>query len=236
MAGRNARQRVVLRATVVVDAVRFCARSPGLSTALADSSPAQSSGSAHRDGGTEIRTDESPALVGGKAVGPTTGAGDTTTGGAERRRAAGVVSSIGSAVGVGTAATGTSGVGTAAADGAAAAPPVSIPAASGVARPAADVRSVTDHHVVPMITVMATAPNTSHGSRKRRRLRAATRGTIKVRSGSVRSMLGSTVDHRAPRRPYYTGRRVDQLARFSGGGAFRSAAARAFTDAAYMST
>ena len=47
-------------------------------------------------------------------------------------------------------------------------------------------------------------------------------------------------DHRAPHASYYTvlrrvPRRV-QLARFSGGGAASSAAARAFTDAAYMST
>jgi hypothetical protein len=68
----------------------------------------------------------------------------------------------------------------------------------------------------------------------------STRGTMMVRAEADRSMLGSTPDHRAPHASYYTvlrrvPRRV-QLARFSAGGATRNAAARSFTDAAYMST
>ena len=108
----------------------------------------------------------------------------------------------------------------------------------GLARPA-DVRSVTDHRLVPTTTTTATAPKASHGSRKRRRPRVGGRRAPAERSrcGQARSARcwGAHLHHRAAHRPHYTVRR-GQLARFSGGGAAASAAARSFTDAAYMST
>jgi hypothetical protein len=63
-----------------------------------------------------------------------------------------------------------------------------------------------------------------------------TRGTIRVRAGSVRSMLGSTPRPSHAALFLLHSATFTQLARFSGDGAARSAAARSLTDAAYMST
>ena len=133
-------------------------------------------------------------------------------------------------------------VGRAASDGAACAPAVSIPAGSGATR-LADERSVTDHTVVPTTTTTATAPKATHVSRRRRR--TAGGGRLDARHDHRAGRLGlldagehtSTI---ALRTVLIT--QCDafgapgQLARFSGGGAAASAAARSFTEAAYMST
>ena len=127
-------------------------------------------------------------------------------------------------------------------DGRPAATPVSIPAASG-GGPTRRGRAQRDRPQggARRSPRRRPRPNTSHGSRKRRRLRVAsgrTRGTIRAagRLGPL-DARGAHLDHRAPHRPYYTALRIAQLARFSGArAACCAAAARSFTEAAYMST
>jgi hypothetical protein len=190
---------------------------------------AQESGSTHSTGWGAIAC---AGPVTGGALGGAVAEGRAGAGGGATTRIRGLwtttsVVTMAAAGVVGSAVTGGGAV------GATTAP---IPAGSEAVRPAE--RSVTDHRLLPTTTTTATAPKASHGSRKRRRLRlggACTLGTITVRAGSVRSMLGSTppTSRCAPSSLHGA---TSQLARFSGGGAAASAAARSFTDAAYMST